>query len=212
MSSVFTTPLGNVWVSNGQAEAILDGCVALAARRGLSGVVVDYLRETLTTSGVGCYGFDVVASPFDEPARRVVLGKLIAEFADVAGSGEPRDVIDVPWSELNPWIRADWVASLEQLHDGIRVSLPVDSVPIHRVHLDAPIRDAVEVHKILANVVPFRVLINSEFSDEQISKELEARRQALRIVDRLPTSLLPPFEDALRAEIAELERRQEFVR
>ena len=73
MSSVFTTPLGKVWVSNGQAEAILDECAELAARRGLFGVVVDYLRETLTTSGLGCYGFDVVAPPFDEPARRVVL-------------------------------------------------------------------------------------------------------------------------------------------
>jgi hypothetical protein len=54
MSSVFSIPLGAVWVSNGQAEAILEGCIELAARRGLSGIVVDYLREKLTTSGLGC--------------------------------------------------------------------------------------------------------------------------------------------------------------
>lgn len=53
MSSVFTTPLGKVWVSNGQAEAILDGCAELAARRGLGGVVVDYLRECLCLAALG---------------------------------------------------------------------------------------------------------------------------------------------------------------
>lgn len=208
MSSVFTTPLGKVWVSNGQAEAILDGCAKLAARRGLSGVVVDYLREMLTTSGLGCYGFDVVRPPFDEPARRVVLVQLIAELADVAGSGEPHDVIDVPWSELHPWIRADWVASLEQLHDGIRASLPVESVPVHRAQLEPPLRDAVEVHKLLASVVPLRVLLTSGLPQEQISRELEIRRQALRILDRLQASFQLSFAERLRAEVAELERRQ----
>lgn len=208
MSSVFTTPFGKVWVSNGQAEGILDGCIELATRRGLSGVVVDYLREQRTTSGVGCYGFDITAPPFDETVHRIVLAHLIAEFADVAGSGEPRDVVDVPWDQLNPWTRVDWVASLEQLHDGIRASLPVDAVPPHRVVLDAPIRDAVEAHKLLASVTPLRHLVDRKLPDEQISKEVDLRRQALGILDRLPASLQPAFADGLRAELAELERRQ----
>ncbi|MEZ4310761.1 MAG: hypothetical protein R3F14_22180 [Polyangiaceae bacterium] len=130
MSSVFTTPLGKIWVSNGQAEAILDGSLKLAERRGLSRPVVEFFRDQMITSGMGCYGFNVEAPPFDEPTHRVVLAELIAELTDTARSGGFRALVDIPWDELDLRIRLDWLSSLEELHDGIRASLPAESAEL----------------------------------------------------------------------------------
>lgn len=183
MSSVFTTPLGDIWVSNGQAEVILEGCIKLAARQGLSGPVVDYLREKVIQSGMGCYGFDVERPPFDDSAHRVLLARLIAELADVAEAGGFRELVGVPWDELGPWIRVDWLSSLEQLHDGIRASLPAEVIPTFRVKLDTHYRDAVEAHRLLVRAAPFRTLRNGDLSEERRLGEIELRRRALCVLN-----------------------------
>ena len=212
MSSVFTTPLGDIWVSNGQAEAILDGCIKVAERQGLSGPVVEFLREHMTTSGMGCYGFNIECPPFDEPAHRVLLSQLIAELTNVAAAGGLRELVDVPWDELAFWIQVDWLASLELLHDGIRASLPMGMIPTLQVKLDTHYRDAIDVHRLLVRTTPLRILRDGQLAEDRIRSEIELRRQAIRILDRLPEDLQAAFGDELRAEVDVLEGRREHSR
>jgi hypothetical protein len=136
VGSVFHTPRGDVWVSNGSAELIEQECAAEIRRahvaapaenRALAAAIANDLDERATTSGMGCYGFDVAEPPYDSPAaRRVFAAALDALVPRALAADGAFDFLtrgNGPATEDN--LRAYWVALLGRFAAMVRDEDPL---------------------------------------------------------------------------------------